>query len=111
MTDRSLPYRLTVGNLTIDIKATTCPTCHRGTEEFCGHYARLEQAVRERLVREQDQRERRRLSAILSDMERNRAAIAASGQWDMAEAAQGTKRAITWRQTLRVPHHTTGGDQ
>jgi inhibitor of KinA sporulation pathway (predicted exonuclease) len=106
----SQPYLLIVGRITVNVKATTCPDCGRGTEEFCGHFTRLIRAVQERLAREADQRERRRLSAILADMERNRAAIAASGEWDMAELAQGTKRAITWRQTLRVPHHTTGGD-
>ena len=106
----SQPYLLIVGRVIINVKATTCPDCKRGTEEFCGHFARLIRAVQERLAREADRTERRRLATILADMERNRAAIAASGMWDMAEVAQGTKRAITWRQTLRIPHHTTGGD-
>jgi hypothetical protein len=110
MSDRNLPYLLTVGRVIINVKATTCPECKRGTEEFCGHFARLIQAVRERLVREANQAERQRLAAILADMERNRAAIAASGPWDMANLAQGTTKMPTWRQTLKNPHHTAGGD-
>lgn len=106
----SARYLLLVGGISINVLATTCPRCKRGTEDFCGHFARLEQAVRERRAVEADQQERGRLTAILTDMERNRAALAASGPWDMALLAQGQVRTITWRQTLRHPHHTTGGD-
>jgi hypothetical protein len=97
------PFTVRIGGATINVLATTCPRCGRGTGEFCGHVARLEQALRERLAVAAERRERAKLSELLEDMSRNRAAIAASGEHDMENLAQGAKRMPTWRQAPR--HH------
>lgn len=102
------PWFMVRAGVFIDIGATTCPRCHTGTEALCPHFDRVRQAVVERAHREYDAAVRADLSHLIADMDRNRAAIEASGRWDLVNLAQGTKRAITWRQTLRNPHHTTG---
>jgi hypothetical protein len=104
-----IPYLLIVGRVIVNIKATTCPTCKRGTEEFCTHGARLARAITERLARQMDRDERARLTDILDGISRNRAALAASGPWDLVQVAQGTTKMPTWRQSLKYPHHTSGG--
>jgi hypothetical protein len=108
MSDEREPWYMVRGKTVIDIRATTCPRCNTGTEALCPHIDRVIQAVVERSRREHNRAVQADLDAVVADMRRNRAAIEASGPWDMAELAQGQKRALTWRQTLKIPHHTTG---
>jgi len=104
------PFTLTVGSVTINALPTTCPRCGKGTGEFCGHWARMEQAVRERLAVAADRRERSNLSALLEGMSRNQAALAASGEHDIENLAQGARRMPTWRQSPRLHVRHVSGD-